>query len=57
MRRVVDEHTAGQRNHKLLLWSLMCFEWWNRLFIDGEAPEDHATLDYRPDTVEWAPRK
>ena len=57
VRRVVDEHTAGQRNHKLLLWSLMCFEWWNRLFVDGEAPDDNAPLDYRPAAVERAFRK
>ncbi len=57
VRRVVEEHTAGQRNHKLLLWSLMCFEWWNRLFIDGEAPEDYAALSYRPDAVERTFRK
>jgi asparagine synthase (glutamine-hydrolysing) len=36
--RVVDEHLAGKVNQRLLLWSLLCFEWWNRLFIDGERP-------------------
>ena len=34
--RVVDEHVSGLVNHRLLLWSLLCFEWWNRLFLDGE---------------------
>jgi asparagine synthase (glutamine-hydrolysing) len=33
---IVQEHMTGQRNHRFLLWSLMVFEWWNRLFIDGE---------------------
>ena len=32
-----DEHLEGRVNHRLLIWSLLCFEWWNRLFIDGDA--------------------
>jgi asparagine synthase (glutamine-hydrolysing) len=35
---VFAEHVAGARNHKKLLWSLLCFEWWNRVFVDGERP-------------------
>jgi len=34
--RVLDEHAAGTANHRMLIWSLLCFEWWNRLFLDGE---------------------
>ena len=34
IRRVVDEHTTGKVNHRLLLWSLLSFEWWNRTFLD-----------------------
>ena len=41
VRRVLDEHRAGQRNHRLLLWSLICFEWWNRLFVDGDPTARH----------------
>lgn len=40
VRRIVDEHVSGEANHRLLLWSLMSFEWWNRLFIDGDAVLD-----------------
>ena len=29
-------------NHRLLIWSLLCFEWWNRLFIDGEPRTRHS---------------
>lgn len=36
LRRVVAEHMEGKANHRALLWSLMCFEWWNRLFVDGD---------------------
>jgi asparagine synthase (glutamine-hydrolysing) len=32
---ILDEHSAGQRNHRLLIWSLLSFEWWCRLFLDG----------------------
>jgi asparagine synthase (glutamine-hydrolysing) len=38
VRRAVDEHAAGQANNKKLLWSLLCLEWWNRIFMDGERP-------------------
>ena len=33
-RRIIEEHATGRRNHRLLIWSLLCFEWWNRLFMD-----------------------
>jgi asparagine synthase (glutamine-hydrolysing) len=41
VRDVLDEHLAGRRNHRLLIWSLLCFEWWNRLFIDGDSTARH----------------
>ena len=41
--RMLAEHSAGRTNHRLLIWSLLCFEWWNRLFIDGEQPDRHRT--------------
>jgi len=34
--KVVEEHTRGKVNHRLLIWSLLCFEWWNRQFMDME---------------------
>jgi asparagine synthase (glutamine-hydrolysing) len=36
IRRVLDEHLAGRVNHRLLIWSLLSFEHWNRLFLDGD---------------------
>jgi asparagine synthase (glutamine-hydrolysing) len=39
--RILDEHVTGRVNHRLLIWSLLCFEWWNRLFIDGEPRSRH----------------
>jgi asparagine synthase (glutamine-hydrolysing) len=31
---VVSEHTSGLRNHRLLIWSLLSFEWWCRTWVD-----------------------
>jgi asparagine synthase (glutamine-hydrolysing) len=32
--QIVNEHTEGKVNHRLLIWSLLSFEWWNRIFFD-----------------------
>ncbi|HUP59825.1 MAG TPA: asparagine synthase (glutamine-hydrolyzing) [Thermoanaerobaculia bacterium] len=29
----LNEHTSGQHNHRLLIWSLLSFEWWLRKFL------------------------
>ena len=34
--RILDDHLNDRRNNRSLIWSLMCFEWWNRLFVDRE---------------------
>jgi asparagine synthase (glutamine-hydrolysing) len=31
--RVLDEHSSGQVNHRLLIWSLISFEQWCRTFL------------------------
>jgi len=36
IRRVLDEHEQGRHNHRLLIWSLLCFEWWCRIFLNRE---------------------
>jgi asparagine synthase (glutamine-hydrolysing) len=38
---LLDPRSLDRRNHRLLIWSLLCFEWWNRLFIDGEPTGRH----------------
>jgi asparagine synthase (glutamine-hydrolysing) len=35
VQRVLDEHSMGRHNHRLLIWSLLNFEWWCRLFLEG----------------------
>jgi asparagine synthase (glutamine-hydrolysing) len=34
--KIVDEHINKKINHRLLLWSFMNFEWWCRIFLNGE---------------------
>ncbi len=36
IRRILDEHQQARANHRFLIWSLMSFEWWCRLFLDGD---------------------
>lgn len=33
--RLLDEHFQGERNHRLLIWSLLSLEWLQRHFIDA----------------------
>ncbi|HWY12480.1 MAG TPA: asparagine synthase (glutamine-hydrolyzing) [Bacteroidia bacterium] len=35
-KKIIDEHVNHRVNHRLLIWSLMNFEWWCRLFLNGE---------------------
>jgi asparagine synthase (glutamine-hydrolysing) len=36
VKKIIDEHTNQRINHRLLIWSFMNFEWWCRLFLNGE---------------------
>jgi asparagine synthase (glutamine-hydrolysing) len=36
---VIDEHSSGRANRRLLIWSLLSFEWWCREFISGAAQD------------------
>ncbi len=35
---LLREHVEGKRNHRLLIWSLICFELWCGTFLDGALP-------------------
>jgi asparagine synthase (glutamine-hydrolysing) len=39
VREVVDTHMSGRRNQRLLIWSLLSFEQWCRVFLNGERPQ------------------
>lgn len=36
MNKIINEHINKKKNHRLLIWSLMCFEWWCRIYLDNE---------------------
>jgi asparagine synthase (glutamine-hydrolysing) len=40
LRSIVDRHVRGGENHAERLWALVTLEMWQRIFIDGEEPED-----------------
>jgi asparagine synthase (glutamine-hydrolysing) len=37
VRSLVDAHVHGGQNHDERLWSLINFEIWQRIFLDGES--------------------
>jgi len=39
---LLQEHFSGAQNRRLLIWSLLCFEWWCKIFLDGQSPEQSA---------------
>ncbi len=34
VRRIIELHTSGAQNKRLLIWSLLSFEWWLKKFMD-----------------------
>ncbi len=40
LQEIIEDHLQNRRDHRFLIWSLMCFEWWNRLFVDREPIPD-----------------
>lgn len=36
VKNILDEHCSGRVNHRLLIWSLLSFEWWCRIFLDQQ---------------------
>jgi asparagine synthase (glutamine-hydrolysing) len=36
---LIAEHLGGKFNRRLFIWSLLCFEWWLKIFISGKAQE------------------
>jgi asparagine synthase (glutamine-hydrolysing) len=33
--KIIDEHINQRKNHRLLIWSFMNFEWWCRIFLNN----------------------
>ena len=38
--RVLDDHVSGRVNRRLMIWSLLCFEWWCRIFLERDPSHD-----------------
>ena len=36
VKKIVHEHLHENKNHRLLIWSFMNFEWWCRIFLKNE---------------------
>jgi len=36
LEKIINEHLNHHMNHRLLIWSFMNFEWWCRIFLNGE---------------------
>ena len=36
--KIINEHMEHHINHRLLIWSFMCFEHWCRIFLNNEEP-------------------
>jgi asparagine synthase (glutamine-hydrolysing) len=39
VKKIVNEHINDKINHRLLIWSFLNFEWWCRIFLNGEKVE------------------
>lgn len=37
--KIIQEHNLHGRNHRLLIWSFINFEWWCRIFLNNEKIE------------------
>lgn len=35
--KIIHEHASGQHNHRLRIWSFLCFEWWCRIFLENHS--------------------
>jgi asparagine synthase (glutamine-hydrolysing) len=37
VQQILDEHSSNKRNHRLLIWSFLSFEWWCRNYLEEPA--------------------
>lgn len=40
VKQILDEHNHKGMNHRLMIWSFLNFEWWCKLFLEGQKIED-----------------
>jgi asparagine synthase (glutamine-hydrolysing) len=44
---LLDDHFTGRQNRRLLIWSLLCFEWWSRTFLAPRPERWSSAVDVR----------
>ncbi len=47
VKRIVDDHTEGKQNYRLLIWSFLCFEWWCRIFLQKQNPDENSPIPFQ----------
>jgi len=45
--KIIGEHVDQKFNHRLLIWSLLSFEWWCKIFLEGYAVNDQLWVRQR----------
>lgn len=40
VKKIIDEHIHKNKNHRLLIWSFLNFEWWCRIFLNNESIQE-----------------
>src|SRR5207245_11224445 len=55
VRRIVDEHLPGKRDHTLRLWHLVVFEKWLQQNVDGSRPAGPAERNRFPPSAPAVP--
>jgi len=49
--RLMGEHFNRKSNHERILWALLCFSTWHRLYVEGSAARRYQPGDASPATV------
>lgn len=44
VKKIINEHASGKINQRLLIWSLLSFEWWCRIFLKGDSFWDNLSI-------------
>jgi asparagine synthase (glutamine-hydrolysing) len=53
VRRLVDEHLSGRRDHALRLWQLVVFEHWHQQYMDGSGNQFPLSAPEFPLGARW----
>ena len=44
VQRLLTEHFDRRHNHERILWELLCFSTWHRMFVERPAPRAYQPL-------------